>query len=605
MADHDDGDVSVLLDATAPGATTPGFAGRQAFAAGDAPSAVAAADFNLDGKPDLAVADEGADTASVLLDTTAPGATAPSFAAGQEFAVGGSPSAVAAADFNGDGKPDLAVADRDDDDVSVLLDDTASGASTPSFLTRGHYPVGAGPTSVAAVDVNLDGKPDLVVANHDGDTATVLLDTTVPGSTTASFAPGVAFATGSLPSSIAATDLNGDAKPDLIVANEGSDSVSVLFDTTTPGVTSPSFAAAEAFPAGDEPSSVAVADLDGDGIPDLLVADRGADTASVLLNTTQPGSATPAFAERKAFPTGAGPTAVTAADLNGDGGPDVIAADGAGDAISALLNTQYTASVGPPSVTGTIHYAIPKPELEPGSLDFGAEVLGTTATKTVTLANEGGAPLAITGIGIGSGTGFAQTNDCPPSLTVGSSCSIAVSFAPRSAGAAKAALTVTDNVPSGPSVVGLNGSGTAPSSPPKGGGGTPPSGSPPPPPATAQLRIRKASQRTGAGRLRISLLGTIAGSARGKVIVKATFRIHGRAKTATKQATIATGTWSAPSCPPESPRARRSISQPGSRVALASPPATPNGASAPAEEIPKTGEPRLTRTTLVSTTPPS
>ena len=536
VPDRDDGEVSILLDATAPGATTPNFSARRAFAAGDAPSAVAGADFNLDGRPDLAVADEGSETASVLLDSTAPGAMTPSFAAARGFIVGASPAAVGAADFNGDGKPDLAVADRDDDDVSVLLDSTAPGAATPTFLARQHFPVGAGPDSVAAVDLNLDGKPDLVIANHDDDTATVLFNTTAPGSTTASFASGVSFATGSQPSAVSVADLNGDSKPDLVVADEGSDRVSVLFNTTVPGAASPSFAAAQPFASGDAPSAVAVADLDGDGIPDLLVADRGSGTASVLLNTTQRGSATAAFAQPKAFVTGAGPTGITAADLNGDGGPDVIAAAGDDDAISALLDTQYTASFAPPSVPGTIHYAIPRPEVAPGSLDFGAERLGATATKTVIFSNDGGADLAIAGIGISSGAAFKQSNDCPPRLPVGSSCSIAVAFAPTAIGAAKAALTVTDDAPGGASVVPLAGTGASPN-----GGGEGPGGSSSP----ARLRVRKASQKMSAGRLRIAVHGTVAGGARGKVTVKAKFRIHGRSKAVTRQAKIAAGVWSA------------------------------------------------------------
>jgi trimeric autotransporter adhesin len=515
VADRDGDDISVLLDATTPGASTPAFAGRQSFATGDAPSAVAAGDFNLDGRPDLALTDEGSETASILLDTTAPGATTPSLAAAQAVAVGASPSAVAAADLNGDGRPDLAVTDRDDDDVSV-----------------------------AAVDVNLDGKPDLVVADRDDDTATVLINTTVTGATVPSFAPGATFATGSLPSSIAAADLNGDGKPDLVVANKGSDSVSVLFNTTVPGAASSSFAPSQAFGAGAAPSSVAIADLDGDGIPDLLVADEGADTTSVLLNTTPPGASVPAFAIPKPFATGGGPAAVAAADLNGDGGPDALVADAGDDAVSALLDTQYTVSVAPVSVTGTIHYGIPRPELEPRSLDFGAQPLGTTTTKNVTLSNDGGSSLAIGGIATGSGAvSFGQGSDCPPSLPVGWSCSIAVRFTPGAAGPASTALTVTSNAPGSPAVVNLFGSGAA--APAPGGGSTGPGGPSGPRPAAARLRIRKASRRTDGARLRIAVRGTIARDARGKVAVRVRFRTKGHPKTSIKTVKIAGGEWAA------------------------------------------------------------
>lgn len=538
VSDHGEAAVSVLLGATPPGASAPSFGNRQAFAAGDGPAAVAAADFNLDGRPDLAVADEGSDAASVLLDTTVAGATTPSFAAGPSFATGDGPSAVAAADFNGDGKPDLAVADRGADDVAVLLDSTAPGASSPSFSSAHDFSSGEAPTSVVAIDVNLDGRPDLIVANHDEDTVAVLINTTPPGASTPSFARELTLATGSLPSSVASTDLNGDGRPDLVVANEGSDTVSVRFNTTAPGATPPSFATPQTFAVGTAPSSVATADLDGDGIPDLLVAEEAADSESVLLNTTEPGSTTPAFADPVAFAAGAAPTAVTTADLNGDGGPDAIAADGGGDAVSALLDTQYAATVVPASVTGTIRYAIPMSDVTPNSLDFGPQPLGATTTRTVTVANEGGAALTIDGIAIAPGAaGFGETNDCPGALAAGASCGVTVSFRPGAAGTVNAALTVTTDAPTGPTVVALSGRGVAP---PSGGEGAPP----PSPRAVAHLRIRKVSRRASNGRVRIAVRGTIAAGARGRVTVQVRSRVGSRRQTATGQATIAGGVWS-------------------------------------------------------------
>ncbi len=103
------------------------------------------------------------------------------FAAQQTFASGGDPNSVTEADVNGDGRPDLIVANNFDATVSVLLNTTAPGAATPSFATQQTFATGNSPYSVTVADVNGDGKPDLILANAVDNTVSVLINTTAAG----------------------------------------------------------------------------------------------------------------------------------------------------------------------------------------------------------------------------------------------------------------------------------------------------------------------------------------------------------------------------------------------------------------------------------------
>ena len=134
------------------------------------PLSVAVGDFNGDGKPDLAVANEASGNVSVLL-----GNGDGSFQAAQDFAAGDTPVFVAVGDFNGDGVEDLAVANLDvsSNNVSVLL-----GIGDGSFQTAQDFGAGRAPDSVVVGDFNGDGKPDLAVANQSSNNVSVLINNT-------------------------------------------------------------------------------------------------------------------------------------------------------------------------------------------------------------------------------------------------------------------------------------------------------------------------------------------------------------------------------------------------------------------------------------------
>lgn len=345
--------VSVLFGTTAPGAATPTFATAQTFAVGGDPAGAVVADFNADGRPDIAVVN-GSGTVSVLLNTTWPGAMTPSFGTQVTFAVGQSSNAIVAYDVNGDGLVDLVVSNFADNTISVLLNTSPPGGTTANFAAQQTFATPALPNALAVGDVNRDGKRDVLVTSFTGNVVAVLLNNTTPGSATAAFASPQTFATGTDPDGVVVADFNGDGIPDLATANNISNNVSVLFGTTLSGATTCTFAPAVNFPVGIVANGISAADLDGDGRIDLLVANYASSTISLLKNTTNAGAATPSFAAQRTFATGSGPYAVTTADIDGDGKPDILTANRQGPSISVLLNTQYRATIATSTATGTI-----------------------------------------------------------------------------------------------------------------------------------------------------------------------------------------------------------------------------------------------------------
>ena len=385
----------MLLNTTAAGATAPSFATQTTFATGTNPRSVTVADVNGDGRPDIIVANYGSASVSVLLNTTAAGATTPSFATQQTFATGTNPKSVVVADMNGDGRPDLIVANTTSDTVSVLLNTTTTGATTPSFATQTTFATGTAPKALAVANVNGDGRPDIIVTNYGAASVSVLLNTTAAGATTPSFATQQTFATGTNPQSLAVADVNGDGLTDLVVGNGGSNSVSVLLNTTAPGATTPSFAAQQTFATGSSPFSVVTADVNGDGLTDLIVANTGSSTVSVLLNMTVPGASSVSFAAQQTFATGSGPISLAVADLNGDGLPDLITANFSSNTVSVLLNTTSHVESTPAGVPAPVFSQAAAPAT--GTTPFSAVMADVNGDgrPDIIVANYGSASVSV------------------------------------------------------------------------------------------------------------------------------------------------------------------------------------------------------------------
>jgi hypothetical protein len=323
VLDENDETFSINLSSPSPGLSTT----RYDFDSGPEPGAMTAADLNGDGRTDIAIILRNRippGFTSILINTTAPGANLPTFAARQNVATGIANNGVAAADFNGDGRTDLVTTNLDPKFVSIYLNNTVVGAPTVSFPVKDDFYVGSDPVGLTVGDLNGDGRPDLAVARYGMGGVIVWLNTTPAGSDTVRFAAPRGISTGVSAVSIAMADFNGDGKPDLAVVSQSTNTVSVLLNTTSPGAISPSFATKDYFPTQNNPTFMAVGDLNGDGRLDIAVPNLNSSTVSVLLNTTPPGANTSSFAPTQNLSTAASPIFAAIANFAGDGRPDLI-----------------------------------------------------------------------------------------------------------------------------------------------------------------------------------------------------------------------------------------------------------------------------------------
>ena len=222
------------------------------------------------------------------------------FAPKATYSTGSGSRSESIGDLDGDGKSDWAVTNLNGNTVSVFRNTSSSG--TFSFVEADiSTGTGTNPYSVCIGDIDGDGKPDLVVTNYLGSKVSVFRNTSTVG--TISFAAKVDFTVGTNSTSVRIGDIDGDGKPDLAVANYSSTTVSVLRNTSTSGAVS--FATKVDLTTGTNPVSVSIGDIDGDGKPDLAIANYGISTVSVFRNTSTSGILS--FSAKVDFTTGTNP----------------------------------------------------------------------------------------------------------------------------------------------------------------------------------------------------------------------------------------------------------------------------------------------------------
>jgi hypothetical protein len=456
----------------------------------------AVGDFNGDGKLDIAIPQNTGNTVSVEL-----GNGDGTFAAAVDYGVGASPNFVLAADFNGDGNLDLAVASGVDESISILLGNGNGTFQSALIVSPGAGSASAPtPKYLAAGDFNRDGKQDLVLAS--GQTVEIFLGNgdgtfqapTVLGTTQL----GPILDPWNSITGVAVGDFNGDGKLDLAV---GLADLPNAFDfhPNFPGVSvvlgngDGTFQAANLLGINEPVNGIAAADVNGDGKLDLMLGPSGSGNPEIVLGN---GDGTFQSPLQTGFPVG---KVFAFGDVNGDGKLDMIFSDptnglisvalGNGDGtlqnpfnvtaavpdgamvagdfngdgqldfvLTNFLSTSSTTS----AVTVVLNGPFPSLGVTPNNLVFPAQAVNTTsAPQVITLTNSGLAPIILLGVGL-AGTNpeqFLQTNNCLNAiLGIGATCQVSVTFTPTQPGLPTAVISLSGNAPGEPLNIPLTGS---------------------------------------------------------------------------------------------------------------------------------------------------
>jgi predicted nucleotidyltransferase len=305
------------------------------------PCSVAIGDFNNDIQLDIVVANVGSGNLGIFI-----GYGDGTFAIMIPYSTGSlsGPTSVVVGDFNKDGRLDLAVANSGTDNIGVLFGNGNGTFSSPKLYSTGS---GSEPFRLATGDFNNDNQLDIAIANYGGNSFSVLLGF-VNGTF---FSPLNYFiADGSLPLSIAVGDFNSDSRLDIIVSNYGIDNVGVFL-----GYISESFLNTPSYSTGpsSRPVSIAVGDFDNDTRLNVVVANNGTNNIMILF-----GSGYGTFISNKSYSTGNGsyPCAVAVGDFNNDSRLDIVVANSGRSNVGIFLgngtgtfSNQTTYSTGPDS----------------------------------------------------------------------------------------------------------------------------------------------------------------------------------------------------------------------------------------------------------------